>query len=166
MGPGDGGYGSSGLTAYEIYKVIHVLAAMAWFGAGIATHLLLARARNSKDARLMASMARASVFMGRALFTPLSLVTLLSGILMVAVAPHIRFGDFWILLGYGGIVVSAGLAMSVIGPSSRKLAELIQERGTVDAEVKGASRKGRIAARIDLLVLTAVVWAMVTKPVL
>lgn len=166
MDPGHGRYGSGGLTAYEIYKVIHILAAMAWFGAGVAVHLLLARARNSKDARLMASMARASVFLGRAFFTPLSILTLISGILMVAEAPHIRFGDLWILVGYGGIVVSAGLAMSVLGPSSRSLAELIQTRGTVDAEVKAASRKGRIAARVDILILAVVVWAMVTKPLL
>ncbi|MGH2812974.1 MAG: DUF2269 family protein [Actinomycetota bacterium] len=152
------------MNAYEIYKFVHILSAMAWFGTGVALHILLLRSRSSRDARLMASLSQASVTMGRILFTPLSLLTLLSGILMVIESPGIRFGDAWILIGFGGIVLSAVLGMSVLGPAGRRLAELAQARGTVDAEVMAASTKGVIAARVDIVALAFVVWAMVAKP--
>jgi len=115
---------------------------------------------------LMASLSRSSVTMGRAFFMPLSLLTLLSGVLMVFESPSIGFGDLWIGIGFGGIALSGALGMSVLGPSARRLAELVQARGTIDAEVGAASRKGVIAARIDIVALAFVVWAMVAKPLL
>jgi uncharacterized membrane protein len=156
--------GRSNVTAYEIYKLIHVYSVIAWFGGGVMLHLLMVRSRSTKDARLMARLAQIAVVIGRGFFTPMSLITLISGILMVAITPGLGFADLWILIGFGGIVVSAGLAMSVLAPANRGLAELVQTRGTIDTDVKNAARRGIVAQRIDIVVLAIAVWAMVTKP--
>lgn len=148
---------------YEIYKVIHVYSVIAWFGGGVMIHILTLRARNTKDARLMERLSQFSVVLGRALFSPLSVVTLLSGILMVVVSP-LSFTTLWILIGFGGIVISGGIGGAVLGPSNRALGELVQARGTIDADVKNAARRGIVAQRIDLVILAIVVWAMVAKP--
>jgi uncharacterized membrane protein len=126
-------------------------------------HLLFNRARHSKDTRTMVALSRANVRFGRAYFTPLSLLTLVSGIVMVATS-SLGFADPWILIGFGGIVLGAGLAMGMMAPSSKRLIELAEERGTIDVDVKSAARKGAIASRINILVLIIVIWAMVAKP--
>ena len=151
---------------YEIYKLIHIYSVIAWFGGGLMLHLLFVRSRSSKDARLMARLAQIAVVLGRGFSGPMSLITLVSGIAMVAITPGLGFADLWILMGFGGIIISSGLAMSILGPASRALAELVQARGTIDTDVKNAARRGIVAQRIDLIVLAVVVWAMVTKPLL
>jgi uncharacterized membrane protein len=150
---------------YEIYKLIHVYSVIAWFGGAVMIHILMLRARSSKDARLMGSLSRISVVLGRAFFSPMSVVTLVSGVLMVVVSP-LGFTDLWIVIGFVGIVLSGAISGAVLGPSNRGLAELVQARGTIDSDVKNAARRGVIAQRIDIVILAIVVWAMVTKPVL
>jgi uncharacterized membrane protein len=152
------------VTAYEFFKVLHVYSVIAWFGGGVTLHILMVRSRSTKDARLMARLSHHAVMLGRVFFGPLSVITLGSGIVMVAITPAIGFGDLWILMGFGGILVSGAIGGSVLAPATRYLAELVEERGTIDLDVKNAARRGIIAQRIDMIVLAIVVWAMVAKP--
>ena len=154
------------MNLYETYKIIHIYSVIGWVGGGLMLHILWLRSRSAKDARLMGSLSRAAVTLGRAFFSPLSILTLITGILMVVESPSLGFADLWILMGFGGIVLSAGLAMAVLAPASKSLADLVQERGTIDADVKSAARRGIIAQRLDLIALAIVVWAMVAKPLL
>jgi hypothetical protein len=51
-----------------------------------------------------------------------------------------------------------------LGPTARKMKELIGERGPEDSGVQKLARRMDIAGRFDLVILTAVVFDMVVKP--
>jgi predicted integral membrane protein DUF2269 len=137
---------------------------MGWFGAGLLFNILFVSARSTRDARLMASLSRANLTLGRIYFSSLAVLTLGSGILMVLYSTDITFTDAWILIGLAGVALSGALVMWMLAPSNKRLIALIDERGTIDGEVKNASKRGINVARVELVVLAIVVWAMVAKP--
>jgi len=149
-------------TPYGIFKLFHVIAAIAWVGGDIMLLLLAQQVRaNGTSAEMSALLARMEHF-SKTFFAPLSVVTLLMGIGMAVIGD--LFAASWVSLGFLGIFASAGIGMGLLTPQARRLRAIIDTRGKDDPEAVSLGSKMLLWARLDVLVLVIVVAAMVLKP--
>ena len=150
------------MSLYELFKTIHVLAAVIWVGGGILSQLQAVRARNAGPTQL-ATFAQEMAWFGPHFFAPVSMIVLLAGIAMVIVSGW-NFSDLWIVLGLAGFAATFVTGMAFLGPQSKLVGEGLAQRGPDDPEVqKGLARLFAIS-RVDAIVLTLVVINMVVKP--
>ncbi|TGR94949.1 DUF2269 family protein, partial [bacterium M00.F.Ca.ET.191.01.1.1] len=82
---------------YSIVKFLHVVSATLWVGGGFALFLLglLAERAGNVEGKLQAM--RATGQLGNRYFAPMSMLTLLFGLIMCAF--WVGFSDLWILIG-------------------------------------------------------------------
>src|SRR5215475_15304887 len=83
---------------YGLFKVVHVIGAVAWVGGGLILTILAMRAERSSDPREMATIARQAAFAGERVFAPVGLLVFLMGIAMV-INVHWGWGTTWIVIG-------------------------------------------------------------------
>ncbi len=147
------------MTLYEWLKFGHVLGAAVWVGAGIyGTAIFMSMKSAGRSEMLAANRAFAG---GERVFIIASVLTIVFGVWMVLDQPAISFGDTWVLIGIGGILVSGAWNGIVIQPRWKKANEALEtdEPGAVES-VRALLK----LAYLDPLILIVVVWAMVTKP--
>lgn len=143
---------------YEWLKFGHVVGAIIWVGAGIAFSFVTLRLADA-DLPTKKAFAHAAEKVGP-LFPLAALLVLGLGIWMVLDTPAIGFGDTWILIGFGGILLS-GVVQGLRAPSGKRLNQ------ELEAGDPAAHTTWRSMARlnwVDVALLLIVVWAMVTKP--
>jgi hypothetical protein len=115
----------------------------------------------------MASVARKAALIGERLFTPLSLLVLAFGFgLMENDQSPWTYDQFFVIFALAGWAVSAATGVLFLGPEAKRLGRLMPTKPADDPEVQ--ARIGRILriARIDVVVLLAVVFVMTAKPFL
>lgn len=139
--------------AYDIIKFLHVALAILWLGGGFAMWLLGTLALRRGDEAEVRDVAGLSARLANTLFMPSGVVVLILGTYLVR-GPW-SFLDAWVLAGIAGVVASGVIGAAVLAPRVRALA---QEGGQVAARALFAW------VRVDLVLLFAVVWAMVSKP--
>lgn len=151
------------MNRFEIIKFLHVLAVVVWVGGGVLEQFFAVRASRSSDPGEMMRVAQDASWASQRFFMPASFAALGFGIWLVVDSPW-SFGDLWIILGLVGYALSAGLGMGFLGPLSKRIATLSEERGAADPGVQQTIRRLLRVARLDLLILTAVIFDMVVKP--
>ena len=147
------------MTKHEAIKFAHVLLAIIWVGGGTLAAIFATRARKADDTHKKA-MVHDLDFVASRVFSPAGVLTAAFGVWLVIDSDAFSFGDTWIVIGIGAVVVSAVLGMAVLAPLTKKLI------GEFDAGSSGEATFGRILliSRIDLVVLLIAVWAMATRP--
>ena len=148
------------MDAFEIYKFLHISAAIVWVGGGFFSLIFTHRARSADPAHRL-GIARDMHFVGNRVFGPAAMATLLFGILMVVDFDGYTFSQTWIIIGLSAIGASIVLGALLIG---RQSALLLQE---LEAGDPGASRRLQVLTRlsyVDMTILLIAVWAMVAKP--
>jgi uncharacterized membrane protein len=153
------------MTRYELFKLLHVVGAIAWLGGGIGLFVLTRRLVATRDHGGLAALGRQSDSLVTWLFMPAALLTIGFGVIMVATEASLGFTDLWILLGFGGIALSGVAQMAVAGPAHKRFLSLL-DRDLGDAEVLAAVRRLSLGSLLDIGILLVVVWAMVAKPTL
>jgi uncharacterized membrane protein len=153
------------INLYSIFKFLHVVAVILWLGSLFTTTVVTARVAREGNQSAMASLARQSEFLGRAVIGPAAALVLIAGIVMV-IDGGIGFGTLWIAWGIGAVVVSMGLGASAIRRSSQELGRLLASEGRDEGAVLSVQRRLRMFSVINLLVLLSTVWMMVVKPTL
>jgi len=156
--------GSTDGGGYKTLLALHIAAAIAWLGGGLMLTLQAQRARSARNDAEYAKVAASAEFWSTRFFVPAALVLLACGFGMIAVA-HLGFSKPFVDLGMAGWAVSLGITTGYVGPQGGRVNELLAASGgRVTPEV--TERVGRIvtAARIDLVVLFAVVVLMVIQP--
>jgi hypothetical protein len=93
---------------------------------------------------------------------PVSILLLLLGIALVQKGDW-GFGHAWIILGLVGIAATIVTGAGYLGPQTGKLAQTIQAEGPDAPSVREKVRNLTSVSRIDLVVLTLVIFVMVTK---
>jgi uncharacterized membrane protein len=154
------------MTRYEIFKLLHVVGAIAWVGGGIGLLMLSRQMVRSRDFDALVTVGRHGESLGMWLFMPASLLTVGFGVAMVATEPKLGFADLWILIGFGGLIGSGIAQMAVAGPAQKRFLGLMAEHGDGHPEVAAAARRVTLGNLLDVGVLLLVVWAMVAKPLL
>jgi uncharacterized membrane protein len=150
-------------NAYNGLKFVHVLAAIIWVGGAVTVNILGTRARSSGDGIRLAAFGKDAEWLGSHVYLPASLTVLVFGVL-TALKGHYSFADAWLLIGIGGIVITALTGSLYLGPETAKISAMIDSRGPNDPEATRRLSRLITIARTDLLVLLIVIFAMIFKP--
>ena len=146
---------------YSIVKFLHIVSATLWVGGGFVLFLLgmLAdRAGNIED-KLQAM--RASGQLGGRFFAPMSMLTLLFGLIMCAF--WVGFSDLWIIIGLAGYATTFSIGMFIFKPTGERMGAMIAKDG-VTPSVLVIGQRMMSAARFDYAVMLVIVADMVLKP--
>lgn len=147
---------------YELFKTIHILAAIAWVGAAIFAQVLALRAKAAGPAAL-AQFASYMAYLGPRYFAPISMAVVIAGVVMVVISGW-NFSDLWIIFGLVGFAATFVTGIAYIAPQSERVSVLLTERGPEDAHAQAQIARIFQISRIDLVVLILVVINMVIKP--
>ena len=145
---------------YSVFKLLHVLCAIAWVGGGLtlmAASILASRANN--DAGLMSGLDVMNR-LGKTWFVPASLLTVVFG------AVTATFGGMWtepwVILGLAGFASTFLTGLLLIEPEGRKIGGLIEAGDMAGAVVQG--KRLLTIGQFDYCVMIAVIIDMVMKP--
>ena len=150
-------------SQYEALKFIHVLAAIAWVGAGAYAQVYASRLTARRDFAGLAMFAKQLEKIAQIYIVPASILVLVSGTLLVWLGPP-ELSATWVwlgLIGYGATFVTGAF---FLGPEAGRLGTIVNERPPEDPEVQARMRRIFAISRIDLVVLVLVVADMVFKP--
>ena len=153
------------LTWYEWFKTGHVLAAVLWVGGGstIAIYAFLTVRRDTPAEQ--ASMARKIGLLGERFYAPLSLLVLAFGFgLMENGQSPWTYDQFFVVFALVGWALSFVTGAFFLGPEAKRLGELMSSRAAEDPEVQYRIRRILVVARIDVVLLLAIVFVMTAKP--
>jgi uncharacterized membrane protein len=152
------------VTRYELFKFMHVVGAIAWVGGGIGLTILARRLIAAKDHAALQSINAQGKSLGNWLFMPAFVLTLGFGLAMVADTPAIGFFDTWIVIAYGGIILS-GVFESLIGQRAAKaFTAAVTDHGAGSPQATAAASRLTLGSWLDVVTLLVVVFAMVVKP--
>ena len=149
--------------AYASLKFVHVLAAIIWVGGAVTANIQGTRISRSGDGERLAMFGRDTEWLGNHVYLPASLVVLVFGVL-TALKGNYSFGQAWLVIGILGIVATALTGSTFLGPELKRISGLIESRGAGDPEAIRRMSRLIVVARVDLVVLLIVIFAMITKP--
>jgi uncharacterized membrane protein len=150
------------MSLYQFFLFLHILAVVVWIGGGIAVSILAFRAQRTGDLQVISGAASDAEWLGQRVFMPAAIVVLGAGLALISTG-HWTFDPLWIKLGFAGIILSAVTGAAFLGPQSGKVKQLIAEnadRSAIDQRIA----RVLLVARIDLVILVAVILDMVVKP--
>lgn len=138
----------------EVLLTIHILSAAAWIGGGLFASLSFKHLIKSIGMKPVAALEEAlgSKFFGTAVG-----LLLLSGIGLVLTAEEYGFGEAFVLIGIGVVVVDGIIEGAIVGPRAKKLTESGDDRTSDYLKLLTQS------SVVLLLLLGFAVWAMVAK---
>lgn len=145
---------------YIVLKFLHVIAAMAWFGAGAVLLFLSVVAMRRRDNAELMFVAGKMGFLGAVWFLPASGLTVLLGIGMATLGG--LWAEAWVVLGLIGALASFVTGHFFLRPIGMGAGELMAN-GRVDEAARLARRLIRMA-QFDYCVIAAIVALMVLKP--
>jgi uncharacterized membrane protein len=149
------------MTKVELYTFVHVLSAIVWVGGAATSQLIALRLKRAEPAHRL-GFARDMRFVSTWIFLPSALVAFFFGSLLVEEVPAFGYDQAWLAIGNGGLGLAFLIAAGFLVPQIRKAVRLMESG---DGAAAGAvMRRVGIVARIVVLVLFVVVWAMVAKP--
>jgi uncharacterized membrane protein len=150
------------LTWYEFLKTVHILAVAIWVGGGIQILIHGLRAMAANDTARLAGVVSAGAWTGPRVFTPASLLLVITGFLMIADADW----DYklWVILGLIGWFATFITGSMFLGPTAKKVDQMLPEKGHAAPEVTALNRRLLNVVRVDAVVLVLVLADMVIKP--
>jgi uncharacterized membrane protein len=148
---------------YKILLFVHIMAVIMWLGAGTVFQFVSEKASAENDQNKMRMLVSLGDSFGKAYFGVLTLLVLLSGVFMV-IEGDWGFDQAFVIGGIVGIVASGALGGAVIGPTSERLQERIGGDAPIDDSAVADFTKIRNVGRIDLSIMTVVVFLMTYKP--
>ena len=149
--------------SYEIYKAIHVAAAVIWVGGGTALTVYALAAQRANDMPTLLALGKQAAFLGERIFGPASFVVLGFGIAMVEDAGW-SWGIFWIDFALVVWALSAAVGIGYLSPAAKRLTRLIETNGPNDPGVRPALDRIIAVARFDVVMLVLIVVDMAAKP--
>jgi uncharacterized membrane protein len=151
------------MSRQELYLVLHILGAAAWFGAALLSLALVELAARASDYRGVVWLGRYDDALAKWLFIPASLVTLTAGLLLVLDGPWAFSDHGFTLVGLAVFISSFVLGVRAILPAA-SLLHAADEAGAPDSELAPLVRRYRDLSRIDVGLLTVAVVLMAWKP--
>ncbi len=148
---------------YEWLKAVHILMAIIWVGGGFAGQILVSRMRKADPVRMVKTAADLE-WIGAHVFLPASLVLLGAGLWMVFSFEIWQLSDPWVLIGLFGFLATVVTGAGFLGPQTKKVRALVEEKGAEDPDVQTAMSRLFLISRIDLAVLMLIVVNMAVKP--
>lgn len=140
--------------------VLHILAVSAWLGANIA-QVLSTKRLVGHGGQTAAAWMDTTVFWGRVLYMPASIVILATGVGLVLDSTLYEFSDAFVSIGFLAVVISAVMAMAVFAKGGQAAAAAFNagDDSTGNALVNKLVPWGIL----DTVILVVAIIAMVAK---
>jgi len=151
------------MTWYQLFKGIHVMAAVVWVGGALFSSVLGARIARTNDGPRMAGFSGDIEHIGMRLFLPASFLLVLTGTAMM-LNGDLDWGQLWVDYGLAIWLLGFVLGIGYFGPQTGQLKTLIEEEGPDSPVVKERIRQILTVSHLELVLLLGVVWAMAVKP--
>jgi uncharacterized membrane protein len=152
------------MTGFELLKFLHVVSVIAWVGGAIGLFVIQARMRAAGDMPGLMSVGRQMETMGKIYYGPLSVLTLVTGILMISTTDGLSYSAPWVVIGLIAIVATLVIGLGVISPTGAKLLEESSKPEPDRAVMAGHANRIRVLSVINISILIVAVWAMVVRP--
>lgn len=146
---------------YELFKLLHIITATAWVGGGLMLAVSSEIAQRAPGP-VFSGFSAVAARLGGVFFMPMAMSTLVFGIIATALAWS--FADLWVLIGLAGIAITIGIGMTIIKPTTDRIAELASKEGPDSAGVRALSADLLRKGRFDAVLLLVIVADMVLKP--
>ncbi|TGV61994.1 DUF2269 family protein, partial [Mesorhizobium sp. M2D.F.Ca.ET.160.01.1.1] len=106
---------------------LHVVSAVLWVGGGFVLFLLglLAERAGKIEDKLQA--LRASGQLGGRFFAPMSMLTLIFGLIMCGF--WVGFSELWIVIGLAGYATTFSIGMLVFKPTGERMGAMVAKEG-------------------------------------
>jgi putative copper export protein len=171
-------------TIENLFHFLHQLAAIVWVGGVLALNVLQVRLGRGQDRAAVVSLLRHADLYGRAVVAPAAVITLLTGIVLVAQMDDVAWTDLWVVWGTAGILLSVALGGTLIRMTNAELQRLATDArvapgmssapdspdataATADGtQWRARQRRAATLYTINVLLLLSSVWAMIFKPTL
>src|SRR5437879_7109973 len=150
-------------ATYNVYKMIHVVAAVLWVGGAAMIALLALLTEREDDPMALASLGRKAENLSTRLFIPSSLAVLVFGILMMWKG-DLDWGQFWVIVGLVGFATTFLTGIAYLTPQTKKVGELAQEHGAEHPLTQAELKKLLTVVRFDVAMLLVIVADMAAKP--
>jgi uncharacterized membrane protein len=145
---------------YDWLLLLHILAAMVWFGGATAVGAFAVRILRTREPRAAAGFVGSLRVIGPLVLAPGPVILLGMGIWMVA--KQWEFDQTWVEIGLGLFVLAF-----LIGAAHQSRAAIAAERAAAagdDAEALRHLRRWAWGVAAILLLLVVATWDMVFKP--
>ena len=156
-------FGWAAPDTFNVYKMVHVVAAVVWVGGGAMLAVLALLTEREGDPKALMSLGHKAEFLATRVFIPASFVVLLFGILMM-IKGSLDWGQFWVIAGLVGFAATFLTGLLFLGPQTKKMNTLAAERGVEHPLTQAALKRLLLVARFDVAVLLLVVADMTAKP--
>jgi uncharacterized membrane protein len=149
------------VSLFELFKIIHIVAAMGWVGGAILSQVHSAFVQKRANPQDLMTFIEFQATLGQRYFAPLAGIVVAAGIGMVIESPF-DFTDTWIIIGIALWLLSSLTGTFYLGPETEKIKAALG--GATDTAIEQRIKNVVLATRIDLVVLVGVVVDMVLKP--
>lgn len=156
-------FGWAAPVTYDVYKMIHVVAAVVWVGGGATLVVLALLIQRENDPGALAAFGQRVEFIATRIFIPASLVVLVFGILMM-LNGDLDWGQFWVIAGLVGFAATFLTGIAFLSPQTKRFNALVEEKGAESPEAQAALGKLLLVGRFDVALLLLVVADMTAKP--
>ena len=138
------------METFEVYKFIHILAAMAWVGGALFAQVMALRMANADPVHRL-HFAKDLHFVAKWVFVPSAIVIFLAGLLAIEEArPGFDYDQTWIAIGVVGVLVSLLIAVAFLIPQLRKGINLIESSRNRCPRVMDASSFAHFSYRMPI----------------
>ena len=151
------------ITLYGVLLFLHILAAGIWFGGEAVMLGLRALALRSGDRARAVALIRDTDRLNVWVITPAVAVLLGAGFWLV-LEGHWGFDEFFVIFGLAGFTASSIVGAVVMTPGRKALQRAVELHGADSVEASSVTRRTQVGLLVDVLLLTAVVFVMATKP--
>jgi uncharacterized membrane protein len=143
-------------TVYNWFKFLHLISAIVWVGGVITVGILGALIAREKNQAVLAALARQSRYHGMVVIGPAAGLTLIAGIVMIAVS---GLGvPLWVIWGFAAIIVSMALGATLIRRAGDELSTLAATAELGDPRLHALQQRLATLNIINVLVLLSAVW--------
>ena len=146
------------MTYREILLVLHIAGAGTWLGANIVQAVVPPLTARHGVAAL-AGWYRTTSALSSRLYVPAAILILLTGVLLVLDNDAYGFGELFVTIGFGMIVLGALLGQFVFGPGGEEAARAVEseDQTAIRSTVARLTRFGLVDTLLLLFTITAMV---------
>jgi uncharacterized membrane protein len=151
------------LEPYNLLKFVHLVSITVWLGGLYSLNVVNMRFARTRQPEVVEALLSQGNFIALVIFTPASLLTLLSGTILVTTL-GLSFKTLWVAWGLGGVLVTFLIGIGLIRPTAVQLAREGAMSAPDEQRMNALRRRMRWYGALNLIVLLSIVWVSVAKP--
>jgi uncharacterized membrane protein len=139
---------------------LHVLGAVAWVGGGLTLILVAMATMRRADPAAVVDFGQTMAYVGPRLFAPSVILVAITGVWMVLTISAWDFGQLWVLIGIGCLL----LAFAIGGGYIARIGIALGKPMTDATQATTLLRRWITAYLVVLAILVLAIWDMTVKP--